>query len=324
MSKIIVSIIIPTYNRKESIRKTLNSLFNQTYPRDNYEIIVCDDGSTDGTEETVNDLIKESPCVLRYFRQKNSGPAAARNIGLSKAVGGIIGFTDDDCVVSEKWIEYAVPYFNCKEVGGVMGSTLPEKQYTENILKSKHTAQITEDEGTYPTCNIFYKKNVLEEVHGFDTAFDKAIYEDTDLALRVKEKNYKIMFDKNILVYHNITYNSMIQHLKSLNKYESTVLFYKKYPVLKKNLFLGFITQKKHIYPIFIVLFIVSLGFGSKYSNLLLLFAILCYFWAHVFVDLRITKYPFRIILFIKHFIPDTVRLYFAIRGSIRYRYLLI
>jgi len=57
-----VSIVIPTFNRKESLKKTLESLFNQTYPKDKYEIIVCDDNkSTDGTEGMVKELMKNSP-----------------------------------------------------------------------------------------------------------------------------------------------------------------------------------------------------------------------------------------------------------------------
>jgi glycosyltransferase involved in cell wall biosynthesis len=320
MNSIKVSIVIPTYNRKESLNNTLISLFNQTCSQDKYEIIVCDDGSTDGTEEMVNDLIKKSPCALRYFKEENKGPASARNLGISNALGEIIGFTDDDCVVSKTWIEYAVPHLNNKKIGGVIGATIPEETYTQKTLKTTHTLQITEEEASYATCNIFYSKNVLIEVGGFDAEFKMALSEDTDLGLRVKNRNYEFCFDNTIIVYHNVTYRSIIQHLKSLKKYESRVLLHKKHPELKK--FLGFIHNKKHIYPIFTFIYVVFYPFN--YSYILLLFAISTYLWAHVFIDWKIKMYPYRIVLFIKHLVPDTIRLYYAIRGSIRYRYILI
>ncbi|KCZ72291.1 glycosyl transferase [Candidatus Methanoperedens nitroreducens] len=324
MDNIKVSIVIPTYNRKESLKETLDSLLNQTYPEDRYEIIVCDDGSVDGTEEMMSELIRESPRVIRYLKQENRGPASARNLGISIAAGEIVGFTDDDCTISREWIEKALPYFDCEEVGGVIGYTLPREAYTEKVFEAVHTLQITEDEGSYATCNIFYKKNVLIEVGGFDTTFGMAFCEDTDLGLRIKEKNYRICFGKNVLAYHAIGHRSIVKHLKSLRKYESVVLLHKKHPELKKNLFLGFIHNKKHIYPVLTLLSIVSYAYGSSYMYLFLPAAVLSYSWAHVFINLRIKMYPFRILMVVKHFVPDTVRLYYAIRGSIRYKYLLI
>ena len=324
MNPIKVTIVIPTYNRKEMLKETLNSLFNQTYSKDKYEIIVCDDGSIDGTEEIVKELIKDSPCVLRYLKQENRGPASARNLGIDNAVGDIIGFTDDDCVVSNTWIENAVPYFNNKTVGGVVGSTRPQKSPTQEIFKAVHVMQIDEDEGSYATCNIFYSKNVLIEVGGFDTEFKRAFCEDTDLGWRIKNKNYRICFDENILVYHIVIYRSIIQHLKSLRKYESVVLLYKKHPEHRNNLFIGFIYNKKHIYPIFTILFVISYLYGSNLSYIFIIFTVLAYLWAHVFVDFKIKNYPKRVVSFVYHIIPDTVRLFHAIRGSIYYRYLLI
>ena len=73
-----VSVVIPTYNRKGMLRETLNSLAQQTYPTDRFEIIVVDDGSTDGTDQIA---VGAFPFTLRYFWQTNQGDATARNLG---------------------------------------------------------------------------------------------------------------------------------------------------------------------------------------------------------------------------------------------------
>lgn len=91
MSKILFSIVIPTYNRADFIVKTIQSILNQTYS--NFEIIVVDDGSTDNTEEIVK-AIKDSR--INYYKKENAERGAARNFGTQKAKGDYINFFDSD------------------------------------------------------------------------------------------------------------------------------------------------------------------------------------------------------------------------------------
>jgi glycosyltransferase involved in cell wall biosynthesis len=96
-----VSVIIPTYNRKEFLRETLSSLAQQTYPSDRFEVIVIDDGSTDGTKEIEAETF---PFMLRYFWQKNQGDAAARNTGAQQSGSDILAFLDDDILVESDYL----------------------------------------------------------------------------------------------------------------------------------------------------------------------------------------------------------------------------
>ncbi|MEJ5166724.1 MAG: glycosyltransferase, partial [Thermoanaerobaculia bacterium] len=89
----IISVIIPTYNRKEFLKETLDSVLKQKEVEK--EIIVVDDGSTDGTYEE----IKNYP--IRYFFQENKGPASARNLGILASKGKFIAFLDSD----DLWLE---------------------------------------------------------------------------------------------------------------------------------------------------------------------------------------------------------------------------
>lgn len=90
------SVIIPCYNSGRTIIPTLNSVINQTYK--DFEIVVIDDGSEDGSGELIKNFFLNRDVRFRYFRQANSGPAKARNEGVRKATGKYVAFLDaDDC-----------------------------------------------------------------------------------------------------------------------------------------------------------------------------------------------------------------------------------
>ncbi len=100
-----VSVIIPTYNRKDMLRETLNSLAQQTYPSNHFEVIVVDDGSTDGTVAVAAETF---PFILRYFWQSNQGDAAARNLGAQQSQADILVFLDDDILVEAGYLTHLI------------------------------------------------------------------------------------------------------------------------------------------------------------------------------------------------------------------------
>lgn len=93
-----ISIIIPTYNQVEYIDYTLQSVINQNY--ENWECLIVDDGSTDHTEEIVNEIIKKDS-RFNYFKKVNGGASSARNCGLDMAKGDFIQFLDSDDYIHE-------------------------------------------------------------------------------------------------------------------------------------------------------------------------------------------------------------------------------
>lgn len=90
----LVSVIVPTYNRVGLIGRAIESIVNQTY-RD-IEIVVVDDGSTDNTEEVIADISASAPRPIKYFKKPNGGCASARNKGTQLAAGDLIAFLDSD------------------------------------------------------------------------------------------------------------------------------------------------------------------------------------------------------------------------------------
>lgn len=93
----LVTVIIPTYNRKDSLARTLDSLARQTCPDDCFEVMVVDDGGWDGTEEITR---RAFPFTLHYQRQENQGEIVARNVGARRSKGEFLVFLDDDIEVN--------------------------------------------------------------------------------------------------------------------------------------------------------------------------------------------------------------------------------
>mgnify|MGYP002681948264 CR=1 FL=1 len=91
-----ISVIIPTYNRADLLSQSLESLVGQSLPKDQFEVIVIDDGSSDNTSDVCRNFSQRLP--LRYYRQKNSGISAAKNMGVFASCGPILLFFDDDDV----------------------------------------------------------------------------------------------------------------------------------------------------------------------------------------------------------------------------------
>ncbi|MDQ2692867.1 MAG: glycosyltransferase family 2 protein [Chloroflexota bacterium] len=97
-----ISVIIPTYNRKNSLLRTLDSLTQQTIPMERLEVIVVDDGSPDDTQTLTN---QQYPFTFRYLQQKNQGATAARNFGATTSLSDVLVFIDDDITISPQTLE---------------------------------------------------------------------------------------------------------------------------------------------------------------------------------------------------------------------------
>lgn len=328
-----VSIIVPTFNRKSSLERTLNSLISQDYPHDKYEIIVCDDGSTDDTSVFMKNFIANSDIKIKYLIQKNSGPAVARNLGIHNSRGKIVAFIDDDCAAVNGWLSSAVNNFMDNKVGGVQGPTLQISKVplVKKLFSYARTANVTTQDYSYASCNIFYRKDLLDLLNGFDNNFPVPCWgEDTDLGNRVILNGYKIAFDEEVVVYHDIQYIPFVAYLRSLRKYRSRALLVKRYPFMKKRYTLGFIGMKNHIYPIFLTLtilsYIVSIitNIGSIYTYALAALTVIFYLWGRVLIDNNYKLYPIRLFSFLRYMFIDFVGLYYSIIGCIRYRTLLL
>ncbi len=208
-----ISIIIPTYNRKIFLANCLKSLFNQTYPKEKYEIIIVDDGSNDGTKEFITGLqSKYNAYNLNYFYQRNKGWASSRNLGIKKTKGKIIVFIDTDCIANKNWLESILMSFGKapKRVGGIGGPTVV-KFYKQNIIAQIDQAILNhfinkfkkDKEALFlPTCNLSIKKEIFAKIGNFDTDFDKEAGEDSEFCWRIIKNGYKLIYEPRMQVEH--------------------------------------------------------------------------------------------------------------------------
>ena len=199
-----ISIIIPTYNSKAFLLQCINSLEKQSYS--DYEIIIVDDGSTDGTYNYIKN--KKWKVKLRVFKQNRKGPAAARNLGAKHAKGEILAFTDADCIAPKKWLRNLIKaYKKFPEVVGVGGPLEPSKnnlvakiEKFKNKYLHKMGNKIIIGKEEVPvgfTNNMSYKANIFRKFDGFNERFDKPAGEDFDLKQRICKKGYKVAYIPN-------------------------------------------------------------------------------------------------------------------------------
>jgi glycosyltransferase involved in cell wall biosynthesis len=164
-----VSICIPTYNRREYLKETLESVFNQTY-RD-YEVVIVDDGSTDGTEQ----MIKQDYRPVRYYWQQNQGEAVARNKLLELAEGEYITFIDSDDLLFPYAVEELLDIVESNGSDVVAYSSyagIDEKgrdvKRKQHKLPSGYIAAELFEYIYVHSCGTLCKKKMLEEANGFE------------------------------------------------------------------------------------------------------------------------------------------------------------
>ena len=200
-----VSVIIPTLNRKELLYNCLKSLYRLNYPISNFEVVVVDGGSTDGT---IQMLRSEFPNV-RFVVEKRKGRSVARNTGWKNAKGQIVAYTDDDCVVDENWLRILVSGFAMQEIGAVGGPLflLNQPQSIRNIFKGTPMGDF--DLGDK---KLFAKElitaNLAVRCEVFDkNRFDETLLydlEDIDFCRSLIATGYNPIYLPNAKVYHNI------------------------------------------------------------------------------------------------------------------------
>ncbi len=196
-----ISVVVCTYNGKRTIRDTLDGLRKLEYP--NFEVIVVNDGSTDGTGEIAKEY------GFRVISTENRGLSSARNTGMRAAKGEIVAYIDDDARPDPHWLTYLAATFLNSDHVGVGGPNLPPPNdgpiadCVSNSPGGPLHVLLTDQEAEHiPGCNMAFRKFALEAIEGFDHQF-RIAGDDVDLCWRLQQKGWTLGFSPAAMVWHH-------------------------------------------------------------------------------------------------------------------------
>lgn len=207
-----LSVIIATYNRKHELEELFKSLKQQTLPHDHYEVIVVDDGSTDGTDAFIEDIKVQMPFTVRYFFQQNRGPGNARNLGMQKAGGDIFIFIDSDCLTPSHYLQTVHDAFGADTFDAYGGPDRSAETFSSwdkavnfNMTSFLTTGGIRGSAGKklaryYPrTFNMGLRRSLFQRVGGFKPMYQG---EDIEFSNRMRKSGARIAYLNQAFVYH--------------------------------------------------------------------------------------------------------------------------
>jgi GT2 family glycosyltransferase len=210
------SIIVAVRNEVDHIAECINAVFHQDY-HEPYEVIIVDGMSTDGTTEELTKLQKSYHFIV--IKNPKINAAAGRNLGIKNASGDHVAFIDGDAIAAHDWLSQIQQAFEKSKAAGVGGPDLLPENTNETahvigIIMTSPFARggslnpstqhaLIEEERTVehiPTCNVCFKKEILEKIGLFDEAFVKG--QDLELNYRIIQAGYKLFYTPKIQVIH--------------------------------------------------------------------------------------------------------------------------
>ena len=214
-----VTVALSVCNSEEQIGSCIKSILAQTISE--FEVLVVEDPPFDRTDKIIASF--QDKRISHIKNRIKLGLSGSRNKGLELAKGKYVFFTDDDCVVSPNWIEQGLISIKESDCIGVEGKTYyVSEKYTptmsDNVVENKTGGQ-------FPTCNMVYKRSVLNDIGGFDERF--TYMEDRDLALRAKRFG-RINFNPSMIVYHQKKTFTPRVFVNTGKEVRNRVLLYKK------------------------------------------------------------------------------------------------
>lgn len=221
-----LSIITLTYNKLEYTKKFIESLFK--YTKD-FELIIVDNGSTDGTVE----YLKTIDNIKTIFNIENLGFSKGNNQGLELATGEYIGFLNNDILLSPNWFEEIEKIFQKENAGFISPRQInpyydnaTPRNYLKYFQKQKYKNQYNKDFDECVFSCVITKRNVLDKIGVFDENYSPAFFEDNDLKFRAINEGYGVYVANNCCFFH---FGSVTSTGLNFNFLKNKEYFYSKY-----------------------------------------------------------------------------------------------
>lgn len=208
-----VTVVVPTHNRAGGLPGLLEALEAQDLPRDAFDVIVVDDGSTDETPAVLARLAGASGLRVQSIRiERAAGPAVARNRGWRATAAPVVAFIDDDCLPTPAWLESGLAQLDADAgIGVVQGRTLPDP--AGDLRTWSATRQVLSPSPFFEGCNLFVRREALETAGGFDEGLGMGS-EDTALGWAVVDAGWRRGFAPSAVVHHAVTDPGPAWHIR--------------------------------------------------------------------------------------------------------------
>jgi GT2 family glycosyltransferase len=229
------TVAISTYRRAGLLPGLVAALEAQTLPADQFEVVIVDNGSRDETAERLDELKRRTSLDLRVVVvPRNRGAAAGRNVAWRAGRGRVVAFTDDDCEPTPGWLRSGLKAIDAG-AHVVAGRTVPHPEQVERLRHPFARTVVAMDARYFNTSNVFYRRDDLEAVGGFDEEFSLG-GEDTDLAWRVRDAGAQVLFENDALVYHHVWPSSFAAVLGNTWRWSDIPRFFRKHPEARREL----------------------------------------------------------------------------------------
>ena len=235
--------VVATHDRPARLERLLDALERQELAAGQFEVIVVDDGSGPRTQAVLEARAAASPLALEVLRRPVAGgPGRARNAGWRVARASLVAFTDDDCAPHPRWLAAGLAAHRAQPDALLQGRTEPDPAELDNDGLLSRTLRVERLGPAFETCNIFYPRDALESLGGFDEHFGLTPGgEDTDLAWRAIDAGRRAVFAEDAVVFHAVEALGALGKLRVAARWTRSVRMFAEHPqtraMLKDGLF---------------------------------------------------------------------------------------
>lgn len=315
-----VSVCVATRDRSARLARLVAALEQQTIGADAIELVLTDDGSVDDTPAVVERLRATSPVPITVLRDESSrGPAAGRNRAWRASRAPVVAFTDDDCVPTREWLEQGLAALQqgtvvVGRVERAPGQPDPPALFVRDLRVTRAEVR------WYATANLFLRRADLEVLDGFDERYTSAACEDTDLGLRAEAMGLVPAFAVRALVHHDAVRATVLDKVRDQRRWADLALLMRDNSGRERNLlYKRWFWRKTHVD-------LLAAGAGLLLAMRSPRAMLLALPWLHgKLSDAGSDRSTLETVIALPGlFAIDTAEVVTVLRGSWRYRYLIV